>query len=139
MLPISSCIRWEIGNLYTIMIFGNLSMCFGKFSVTKLPKPKICYVHFLMLSFIFYMPYLTVCVSVRKMSYKNLRCTFSSFFHADRHEIIFICHILLFLAEKWPRKWAIFLFLINSWFSKISQHVLQKSLWWIFKNQKSEM
>ena len=70
---------------------------------------------------------------------KNLRCRFSLFFHADRHEITLICHILLFLGEKWPRKWAIFLFFIISWFLKIAQHVLQKYCWWRFKNQKYEM
>ena len=74
-----------------------------------------------------------LCGEVSKI--KNLRCTFSLFFHADHHEMILIYHILLFLAAKWPRKWAIFLFFIISWFLKISQHVLQISLWWIFKNK----
>ena len=71
-LPKSSCIGWEIGNLDTILIFRILSMCFGKFFVTNLAKPKICYVLVLMLSFIrcFHLQYLTV--SVPKMSYKNL-------------------------------------------------------------------
>ena len=64
---------------------------------------------------------------------KNLRCRLTSFFHADRHEMIFICHILHFLVENWPRKWSFFLFFIISRFSKISQHVLQISLWWSFK------
>ena len=72
-LPKSSCIGWEIGNLDTIMIFGNLSMCFGKFFVTNLAKPKICYVLFSMLSFIrfFHLPYLTV--SVRKNVLRKIK------------------------------------------------------------------
>ena len=53
-LPKSSCIEWEYGNLDTIMIFGNLSMCFGKFSVTKLPKSKITDVIFSILCFMRY-------------------------------------------------------------------------------------
>jgi len=38
---------------------------------------------------------------------KNLSHTFSSFFRADHHELLFICHIKSYLVEKWPRKWAI--------------------------------
>ena len=29
-IPKSGCIKWEIGNMDTFMIFGNLLMCFGK-------------------------------------------------------------------------------------------------------------
>ena len=54
----------------------------------------------------------------------NLRCTFSSFFHADRHEIFCISHIQMFLVEKWSRKWPIFLFFIISWFLKIFHEIL---------------
>ena len=67
---------------------------------------------------------------------KNLICTFSLFFHADRHEIFFVCNILPFLMENWPRKWAIFIFFIISWYLKISQYVLHKSGWRNFQNKK---
>ena len=91
------------------MIFENLPTCLAKISVMKFEQIK------------------------------NLRCTFSLFFHAYCHEIFFTCYIRLFLVENWPRKWSIFMFLIISWLLKISQHVSQKSLWWSFKNKKSEM
>jgi hypothetical protein len=29
------------------------------------------------------------------------------FFHADHHQIVFICHIQSYLVENWPRKWSI--------------------------------
>ena len=86
-----------------IMIFGILSMCFGKFFVTKLSKPKVCYVLFLMLSFIrfFHLQYLTV--SVRKMSYKNLN--FDIF-----HNLMLFKNLSVCLAQisvtKFP-KWKI--------------------------------
>ena len=75
-------------------------MCFGKFSVTKLPKPKICYVHFLMLSFIFYLPYLTVCVSVRKMSYKNVN--FGIFHNLMLFENLSVC-LAQISVTKFPK------------------------------------
>jgi len=103
---------YKMGNFHIFhkfIIFENLSTCFAKICAMKFQKSKIWDVHFF------------------------------SFFHADRHEIFFISHIQMFLVEKWPRKWAIFLFFVISWFLKISQLVLQISLWRIFKNQKSEM
>ena len=78
-----------------------------------------------------------LCDDISKI--KNMRCKFSSFFHADCQEIIFSCHILLFLVDNRPRKWSIFLIFIISKLLIISQLVLQISLWWIFKNQKSEV
>ena len=63
-----------------------------------------------------------LCDEVSKI--KNLRCTFSLFFRADRHEIILRYHILLFLAGKWLRKWSLFMMYF---FLKISQYILHKS------------
>ena len=78
-----------------------------------------------------------LCDDISKI--KNMRCKFSSFFHADCQGIIFFCHILLFLVENRPRKWSIFLIFIISKFLIIYQLVLQIFLWWIFKNQTSEV
>ena len=55
--------------------------------------------------------YKNLCDEVLKI--KNLRCTFFSFFHADRHEIFYICCIQLFLVENMPRKLAIFIIFHN--------------------------
>ena len=55
---------------------------------------------------------------------KNLRCTFFSFFRADRRGIWFFSRIQTCMLVNWPRQWAVFHFYKNS---KISQKVLQKS------------
>ena len=55
---------------------------------------------------------------------KNLRCTFFSFFRADRRGIWLFFRIQNCLVVNWPRKWAVLHFYKNS---KISQNVLQKS------------
>ena len=76
-------IAQKMGNFLifpNFMIFENLSTYFANISVMNFQKSKIWDVHFL------------------------------RFFHADRHEMLFICHMLLFLVEKWPRKWGIFFF-----------------------------
>ena len=74
------------------------------------------------------------CDEVSKI--KNPRCSFSSIFHADPQEIFFVWHFQPFLVENWPRKWAIFIFFIISWYLKISQYVLHKSVWRNFQNKK---
>ena len=43
---------------------------------------------------------------------------------------IFVCHMQPYLVQNWHRKWAVL---------KISHYIWQKSLWWSFQNQKSEM
>ena len=63
---------------------------------------------------------------------KNLRCTFFSFFRADRRGIWLFFRIQNCLVVNWPRKWAVFDFWKRS---KISQHILQKSM--SFKNDFS--
>ena len=63
-----------------------------------------------------------VCDEVSKI--KNLRCTFFSFFRADRRGIWLFSHIQTCMLVNWPRKWAVLHFYKNS---KISQNVLQKS------------
>ena len=62
------------------------------------------------------------CDEVSKI--KNLRCTFSSFFRADRRGIWLFFRIQACLVVNWPRKWGVLHFYKNS---KISQNVLQKS------------
>ena len=51
-----------------------------------------------------------LCEKVSKI--KNMRCMFPSFFHADCHDIFFVCHMQPYLVRNWPRKWVIFIFFI---------------------------
>ena len=135
---------WDIHNLHFSMLFV---MRYFSLAISKCFRGEFFYQRSIFISsrsFFFHQFWKSLnlfwkdlCNEVLKI--ENLRCTFFSFFHVDRHEIFFISHIQMFLVEKWPRKWAIFIFFIISRFSKISQHVLQISLWWSFKNKKSEM
>ena len=62
-----------------------------------------------------------VCDEFSKL--KNLRCTFFSFFRADRRGIWLFFRIQNCLVVNWPRNWSVLHFYKNT---KISQNVLQK-------------